>query len=286
MGVVFFVGFLLLAILVGIGFLLLGIIGMIVKAVLHKKGKLKNNRPLLIPSSICLCLATGCLAPPLLYFGAIFIPPMLPPLDYVATDIVIEEKGYQKERFTADGVVYTKLPLHGFRADTDKPVFAYKTPGLLNGHARGNYYALSNDGDFDLVHDGNGTLFCPESQRDGVLAYYHYQKAEKSWYGQRVNKKGKKAQIVPGKELEEQLSALKAQLVDLTFKPFEPEERKGTTLYYSLISTDGVVSYYTFRFELYEEEGYLVRENEYSMNHYTAIKLENDLFAKLKAAAG
>ncbi|MBQ8398466.1 MAG: hypothetical protein IJX08_00710 [Clostridia bacterium] len=286
MGVVFFIGFLLLVILAGIAFLLLGIIGMIVTAFLRKKGKLKNDRPQLISSSLCLHLAAGCLALPLLYFGSIFTPMLLstlPLIGYIPTDIVIEEKGYQAEHFTAKDEHYSRLPFTPFHVKKKDAVFTYKNGELFANEWAGNYYALSSSGGFRLVHDGDGRLFCPDEEREAVLSYYHYQQAETVWVAEYKGMLGIKKECTLNDTLGDQLSDLKKAQVDLFFSPFEPSEDSQKMSCY-LVSSDEIVLYHTFTFELFENEGYWVIERSYK--EYVAVKLENDLFEQLKAAAG
>ena len=111
MGVVFFIGFLMVVLVGGLLCLGLGIGGMIASVITRKKGKRENGKKIAIPSAILLILGTAVLLLPVGYLGFIYAVNTLPPDDYVKTDILIEEDGYQSERFTADGVVYTVLPL-------------------------------------------------------------------------------------------------------------------------------------------------------------------------------
>lgn len=108
---------------------------------------------------------------------------MTPPADFVPTDIVIEENGFQDSRFTADGVVYVRLPFdadYETCKDISTPVFSYYTKGLLNGSQCGNYHRIERKTGFDLVWDGNYRLFCPENQYDAVVA--HYEQSPRHWY--------------------------------------------------------------------------------------------------------
>ncbi len=108
---------------------------------------------------------------------------MTPPADFVPTDIVIEENGFQDSRFTADGVVYVRLPFdadYETCKDISTPVFSYYTKGLLNGSQCGNYHRIDAKTDFDLLWDGNYRLFCPEDQYDVVVA--HYEQSPHHWY--------------------------------------------------------------------------------------------------------
>ena len=92
--------------------------------------------------------------------------------DFVQTDITIEESGYQGTRFTADGVVYEVLDFSLVYDGQYEPIFTYKSYDLLNMGDCGNYYAIPNEQDFDLVSDGCGTVFCPESEKEQVIEYY------------------------------------------------------------------------------------------------------------------
>lgn len=107
--------------------------------------------------------------------GYVVLSHALPDSDYIKTDIVIEENGYQDEQFTANGVVYEALPLSAndlVCKNLATAVFTYKTEGFLNGYLTGNYYRIENEKGFDLVWNGVDRLFAPVSEREAILAYY------------------------------------------------------------------------------------------------------------------
>ena len=95
----------------------------------------------------------------------------MPPSDFVETDIVIEENGYQDARFTADGVVYEVLD---FEANDDayieNPIFTYKTEGFLNRSQCGNYYKVENPQGFNIVADYYGFYSARQMRGRGLLS--------------------------------------------------------------------------------------------------------------------
>ncbi|MBO5779404.1 MAG: hypothetical protein J6R82_07540 [Clostridia bacterium] len=111
-----------------------------------------------------------------IWCGYIFLSYALPDSEYVKTDIVIAENGYQDERFTAGGVVYEALPLtvdDVVCSQKATAVFTYKTKGILNGYLTGNYYRIETDSGFDLIWNGIDRLFAPAKDKEAVLAYYY-----------------------------------------------------------------------------------------------------------------
>ena len=96
-----------------------------------------------------------------------------PPEGFVETDIVIEEQGYQSQRFTADGVIYETLDvyLRGFGMASDA-VFTYKVDGFWNASEWGNYFTVENPHGFRLVCDEYGLLFAPREELDRVKHVY------------------------------------------------------------------------------------------------------------------
>ena len=165
MGAIFAIVFFL--ILLFIGFIL--VIGGIIGCVVFKK---ISNRILTIISSVVMVVGIVIVLIPILFFGFIFMINVLPPDDYVETDIVIEEDGYQDEMFTADGIKYINTGLEAYDVyDIMTPVFSYKTSGLLNGSQCGNYYLIENDM-FYLITDGMGNIFCKEEDFLEIVKYY------------------------------------------------------------------------------------------------------------------
>lgn len=119
------------------------------------------------------------------YCGYIVYIHAVPDADYVKTDIVIAENGYQDERFTADGVVYEVLPLPANDLVCEQlatPIFTYKTEGFLNGYLTGNYYSIENSKGFTLVWNGVDNLFAPAEERDAILSYYFGEAMEWNYY--------------------------------------------------------------------------------------------------------
>ena len=178
--------------------------------------------------------------------GYLFLTHALPGSGYVKTDIVIEEAGYQNERFTADGVVYEALPLNvnekvcSTLADA---VFTYKTPGLLNGYLTGNYYRFQNSQDFDLIWNGLDVLFAPVEEKDKILSYYNGEALEWKYYDYASVEWDEEPQ---GVALSEEASAamqayLKLDKASLPTEKVIPETY--TTIAIESYSKDGIVSF-------------------------------------------
>lgn len=286
MGVVFFIGFLMVVLVGGLLCLGLGIGGMIASVITRKKGKRENGKKIAIPSAILLILGTAVLLLPVGYLGFIYAVNTLPPDDYVKTDIIIEEDGYQSERFTADGVVYTVLPLASGQIEKKNPLFSYETSGFMNGSQKGNYYAVENGGGFQLVHDGCGNLFCPTDQAEAVLSYYSFHSAQKQFCGE-LWVDAKSVALAPfEQDLQEKLFWLQENYTSLSFKPLLLEESEKT-VFCTLVSKDGVVAYKHYWIELYENEGYLTTKSAPKGDgkiEYTAVALDEELFALLQDA--
>lgn len=180
MGIVFALIFLAGAAIFGTSCLVLGIFG-----IRHvRKRNPQKHRKLVTVGSIASTAWGGIvLLFVLCCIGYFLYVNITPPADFVPTDIVIEENGFQDSRFTADGVVYVRLPFdadYETCKDISTPVFSYYTKGLLNGSQCGNYHRIEQKTGFDLVWDGNYLLFCPESQYDAVVAYY--EQSPRHWY--------------------------------------------------------------------------------------------------------
>lgn len=178
--------------------------------------------------------------------GYLFLTHALPRSGYVKTDIVIEEAGYQNERFTANGVVYEALPLNvnekvcSTLADA---VFTYKTPGLLNGYLTGNYYRIENSEGFDLIWNGLDVLFAPVEEKDKILSYYNGEAMEWKYFDYASVEWDEEPQ---GVALSEEASAamqayLKLDKASLPTEKVIPETY--TTIAIESYSKDGIVSF-------------------------------------------
>ena len=172
MGAVFGVVFFICLLILGVGGMLFSIAGIIIFSIFSKKGK-RFAKPLKIISIVFLVICSLFTLIPTGFFTMIFAMNVLPPDDYVETEIVIEENGYQDQRFTANGIVYEVIDLYVDNEDyLDNAIFSYKTSGLLNGSQCGNYYKVENINNFDLVCDWFGLLFSPIDEKQQVLDYY------------------------------------------------------------------------------------------------------------------
>lgn len=231
MGAVFFVGFMVLILGGGLAAAIGGGVGLAVlraRQPRHKKTLTVLLMILLIGGIVIAMLPVG-------FFGFILWVNATPPENFVETQTVIEESGYQTEQFTADGVVYQSLelvPNYDICKDNSVPVFSYKTPGFWNRALWGNYYALENDAGFDLIWSPYGGLFCPADQADAVLA--HYRQAGTVWY--RIPEDG--ALISLNQELQNALTAM-----DPTSGAEESIPDEHTELWFQSNSPDGLICY-------------------------------------------
>lgn len=174
MGATAFVLIMIVMLFAGVIGFFIGLAGLIVSIILRKFGK-KWATILIVITAIVLIVSLVIALIPIGFFTFIYRVNTEPPLDFVETDIVIEENGYQEERFTADGVVYEVLPLE---ADFEgcsaiaTPVFSYYTEGFLKGSQCGNYFDLAVSADFTLIWDGLNLLFSTAEEREEILTYY------------------------------------------------------------------------------------------------------------------
>lgn len=166
--------FLFFAAIIGVLAFLAGVIFLIISAVLKKRHNNAGN-PLLIIGTIGLITGFILCLPMTALLGWFGFSQTQPPEDFVETEIVIEENGYQDTRFTADGVLYEVLDFEAEFFECNhvaEPVFSYKTEGLFNGKDCGNYYRIENEQGFDLIWDNSSRLFCPAEEKERVMTYY------------------------------------------------------------------------------------------------------------------
>ena len=172
MGAIAAIVFFVFLLIVGTIGLVAGAIGLIISRKKRKKGK-PISKVLTVVFAIVLSISILITLIPIGFFSFIVIVNTMPPDGFVETEVVIDENGYQDTRFTADGVVYEVLDFQVYDADAiSDPIFTYKTDGFLNGSQCGNYYAINNNQDFNLVSDEFGLLFCPVEEKERVITYY------------------------------------------------------------------------------------------------------------------
>ena len=158
----------------------LSIVGIIIFSKLSKKGK-RFAKPLSVVSIVVLIISIILSLIPTFFFAFIAYVNTIPPEDFIETEIVIEENGYQDTKFTADGTIYHSLDLEVFdHSYIKEPIFSYKTSGFLNGSQCGNYYKVENANNYNLVCDYYGLLFAPEDEKQMVLNYY-LEKSNQKW---------------------------------------------------------------------------------------------------------
>ena len=148
---------------------------MLKNAYFDVKRQKKAHHALGAVSIVAIVLSSVVTLIPVGFFSFIIYVNATPPEDFVETDIVIEENGYQSERFTADGTVYVALSFEGdydYISEHSRPVFSYKTLGFINNAWCGNYYQVDNDHGFTLICDDMSNLFCPENEKDMIEAFY------------------------------------------------------------------------------------------------------------------
>ncbi len=172
MGVIFGILFLVILFLTGLAGIVAGIIGLVIS---FKRKKAEKPFPKFLTVIFAVILASGILTTiiPVSSLSLLVLMNTLPPEDFVETDIVIEEDGYQDTRFIADGVVYEVLDLRLYDSHAAcNPIFSYKTKGFLNGSQCGNYYDIENRQGFNLVSDAYGALFSPVEEKERITEYY------------------------------------------------------------------------------------------------------------------
>jgi hypothetical protein len=225
-----------------------------------------------------------------IWSGYLFLSLALPARGYVKTDIVIEEAGYQNERFTANGVVYEALPL---TANEDvcsalaKAVFTYKTPGLLNGYLTGNYYRIENSKGFDLIWNGLDVLYAPAEEKEQVLSYYCGEAMDWYYYDYAAAEWDEEAQ---GVALSEEASAamqayLKLDTASLPAEKVIPESY--TTIAIEAGSKDGIISFDLW-FVVWEGKVYLQLDSATTNDQreeLTLVALPDEISAPLAKLA-
>lgn len=168
MGAVFALGMFGMLFIIAGALFFSAILFLILKFVLKKKGL----RIFFLISSILSFIASFILAIiPVCFIIMIVSMNVLPPEDFVETDIQIEENGYQKEKFTADGKKYYIITEMSNVSTNITPIYSYIYKDIFESNNNGNYFRI-NDSSFDIVCDKYGTVFCSEEQMDEVLDYY------------------------------------------------------------------------------------------------------------------
>ncbi len=145
-----------------------GVAGLIISIRRRKNGKSSSGQ---LSGISAFALSIGIIS--IVYLSVIVIKNITPPENFVETDILIQEDGYQDTRFTANGMVYGALDIRMLDVNRiGDPIFTYKTDGFLNGSQCGNYYVVENDPGFHLVSNEYGKLFALVAERERINAYY------------------------------------------------------------------------------------------------------------------
>lgn len=172
MGLLFVAILFIILFIIGIIGLAIGIVGIMI---IHKKKKNGSKIPKFLNILFITFSSLGSLfiLIPLSFTTIFILMNTLPPEDYVETDIIIEENGYQATKFTANNVVYEVLEFELYDSSIlTKPIFSYKTQGFLNGSQCGNYYEIENSQNFNIVSSKTGVLFAPTEEIDKIYDYY------------------------------------------------------------------------------------------------------------------
>ncbi len=274
MGIAFALLFALCFLVVGALMAILGIIGVIICIRRIKSGKPRKKISIIgtVFSALSMAVGTVLILIPLSYFGFIVWVNTTPPEDYVKTDIMIEEDGYQSDKFTANGVVYKSLELYidgeirGF-----KPVFSYETSGFLNGSQCGNYYEVENPKDFPLFCDDGGKLFVPQNEYKKISQYYHN---KDNYCGYLYDSNGNK------KYLDD------ASVTQITDYVDENQATKTIIINHNneidlhIVSKDGIVYMDFHSFIIHKDSLYCVCISEYLGNNntkYTVLEIPREL---------
>lgn len=174
-GVFAFVVLMTILLFTGIGGIAAGIVGIILFNHARKKGK-KFGKPLIAVSAVVLAWSVLITALPIGYGVFLYVMNSDVHDEYVETEIVIEENGYQGERFTADGVVYERLEIGGMypigEEYFENPIFSYKEERVEDGVLWGNYYELKNDYGFNIVVGNYDEIFCPVDEKEEIIEFF------------------------------------------------------------------------------------------------------------------
>ena len=263
----------------GIAGIVCGIIGLIITANKRRAGTpLPKVLNVIFPIVLSIGITLAMI--PVSLFSLVFIDSIVSCVDeenFVQTDIVIDESGYQDEKFTADGVKYSVLDFTLTYDVDNEPIFTYKGD-FFNLWDCGNYYAVENEQDFDLVSDGCGTLFCPDSQRDEIIEYYtdsaNYNAYYDDWDESRfkLSKKDKKV----AREL------IDADIESLPEKRIAIEDAEEFSI--ELESIDELLYVDTYNFLIFNKKLYLVEDWDYDEDDncvYIMKKLPEDIAEKI-----
>lgn len=273
-------GFVFIMIVLLAGSSLCAIVTAICLAIFSRKKytDMKYRKPLRVILTIALIGSILIVMIPIGFFTFIVYVNSTPPEDYVETAIVIEEDGYQYERFTADGVVYEVLNLEAnyeICEELATPVFSYKTTGFMNGSQCGNYYEIKNSHGFHLIWDGSSLLFCPEEQKKEVQSYYDEEDIS-DWFHYDYEKE-KHYQLTP--EIEKELSTfLLYDLENISETRFILETLEEIDILQT--SSDHIVLKEYYSFIIDNNEVYLVYVssfNEEEKFDCTGIKLPEEI---------
>lgn len=165
-GVFAFVVLMIILLCIGFGGIAAGIVGTILFNKARKKGK-KIGKPLTIVSAVVLSISILITALPFCAYVFFYVNA---PKESPKTDIIIEERVHQDERFTADGVVYEYIGIDNLEVlgdDFSEPLFSYEVKFYLFPSSWGCYYKLENDYGFNFVIDDNmGRIYCPADEKE------------------------------------------------------------------------------------------------------------------------
>lgn len=252
----------------------------------RKKAGKKYGKSLTIISKIALAVGILIMICPIGFFTFIAYVNTAKPSDYVETEIMIEEDGFQDSRFTANGVVYEVLPLepnYNACAAVATPVFSYETSGFLDRSQCGNYYSVENNQGFDLIWSDAGYLFCPENDVKKIEDYYTNEDSSE-WYFFKYGEEAEEFTYPVTQDVGKELGDFVKNDAD------SMEETKVVVkndMEFTIIelSNDNLVTKYHSEFIVKDGSLYLVNEKAYDsetdIETYSVIKVPDQIDEKI-----
>ncbi len=150
------------------------IAGIVLSSIAKNKGK-KYGKPLLAVSIIMVVISSVMLISGSVFYIRERIALDFPEETSPKTDIIIEERGYQENTFTVNGVVYERVEIDNLVViggeELSGPIFSYKETFLFFDRWD-TYDKLENDNGFNIVVGKASDIFCPVDEKEAVIEYY------------------------------------------------------------------------------------------------------------------
>ena len=148
------------------------IAGIVLSSIAKNKGK-KHGKPLLAVSIIMVVISSVMLISGSVFYIRERIALDFPEETSPKTDIIIEERGYQENTFTVNGVVYERVEIDNLVViggeELSGPIFSYKETFLF--FDRWDTYDKLENG-FNIVVGKASDIFCPVDEKEAVIEYY------------------------------------------------------------------------------------------------------------------